>query len=191
MKVLLVEDSVRMQNSISRGLRRSGYAVDVCGDGGIALRILLAGDYDVVVLDILLPGLDGWAILEKLRAAGRRTAVLVLSALDQVEHRVRGLRMGADDYLVKPFSFDELVARVDALTRRQHDVKSPEIVIGDVVIDTASKAVRRGGTPLNLTAREYRLLEYLAFHRGRPVCLSKAAMKHGPSWSQLTNTRSP
>ena len=169
MKVLLVEDSPRLQSSIARGLSKSGYAVEVCGNGALALRRALAEPYDVIVLDLLLPGIDGWTLLERLRAAGRNTHVLVLSARDRVEDRVRGLRLGADDYLVKPFDFDELLARIDALTRRGYGRKSPTIEVGDVVIDTGRKIVLRRGEPVDLTAREYKLLEFLGFHLGRTV----------------------
>ncbi len=173
MKVLLVEDSPRLQATIARGLKHSGYAVDVSGNGSDGLRRALATDYDAVVLDLLLPGLDGWTVLERLRQAGRETHVLVLSARASVEDRVRGLRLGADDYLTKPFSFDELLARIDALTRRRHGRKQPEIAIGEIVVDTGRKRVLRGGEPVALTSREYRVIEYLAFHLGRPVSREK------------------
>jgi DNA-binding response OmpR family regulator len=169
MRVLVVEDSPRLQASIARGLRKSGYAVDVSGDGVDALERAQRTEYEVIVLDLLLPKLDGWSVLRRLREGGKQTHVLILSAKDRVEDRIQGLRFGADDYLIKPFSFDELVARIDALTRRSKANKNPEIVIGDVVIDTARKTVSRKGAPVEMTAREYRLLEYLAFHRGQPV----------------------
>jgi len=113
--------------------------------------------------------MDGWTVLRRLREAGRQTHVLILSARDTVDDRIQGLRAGADDYLVKPFSFGELLARIDALTRRRHERKNPTIALGDVVLDTAQKTVTRGGTPIELTAREYRLLEYLAYQRGKAV----------------------
>jgi len=169
MRVLIVEDSPRLQASIARGLRNSGYAVDACGDGVSALDRAEKADYEVIVLDLLLPKLDGLSVLRRLRQGGNHAHVLILSAKDRVEDRIQGLRSGADDYLVKPFSFDELVARIDALTRRSKANKNPEIVVGDVVIDTAGKTVSKKGTLVEMTAREYRLLEYLAFHRGQPV----------------------
>lgn len=169
MRVLLVEDSPRLQVSIGRGLRKSGYAVDACGDGVTALSRAKQTDYDVILLDLLLPKMDGWSVLRHLRDAGKQTHVLILSAKAEVEDRIEGLRLGADDYLVKPFRFDELVARIDALTRRSNASKNPEIVIGDLVIDTSRKTVTKARTPIEMTPREYRLLEYLAFHRGRPV----------------------
>ena len=169
MRILFVEDSHRLQLAVARGLRKSGYAVDVCGDGASALERALDTDYDVLVLDLMLPRLDGESVLKKLREAGKATHVLILSAKDRVDDRVQGLRLGADDYLVKPFSFDELVARIDALARRAQAKKNPEIAVGDLVIDTARKTVTKAGTPVEMTAREYRLLEYLAYHRGEPV----------------------
>lgn len=169
MRVLLAEDSLRLQTSISRGLRKSGYAVDICGEGRRALERGLATPYDVIVLDLLLPCMDGWSVLRALREAGRETHVLILSARDSVEDRVQGLRLGADDYMVKPFAFDELLARVDALTRRRHASKNPLVRVGELEIDTARKEVTRGGERVSLTAREYRVLEFLAFHRGRTV----------------------
>ncbi len=169
MRVLLVEDSPRLQASIGRGLRKSGYAVDACGDGVTALARARETDYDVILLDLLLPRMDGWTVLRQLRESGKQTHVLILSAKSEVDDRVQGLRLGADDYLGKPFSFDELLARVDALTRRGNASKNPEIVIGELVIDTARKCAQRRGVPVEMTAREYRLLEYLAFRRGRTV----------------------
>jgi len=168
-RVLVVEDSPSLQSSIGRGLRKSGYAVDACGDGVTALARVRETDYDVILLDLLLPQMDGWSVLRRLREAGNQTHVLILSARSEVDDRVQGLRLGADDYLGKPFRFDELLARVDALTRRGNASKNPEIAIGDLVIDTAAKTVRRGGVLVEMTAREYRLLEFLAFRRGRTV----------------------
>jgi DNA-binding response OmpR family regulator len=158
----LIEDSERLQQSVAEGLRRSGYAVDVAGDGETGLWRAKTHDYDAVILDLMLPGLEGLAVLAALRAAGRDTHVLVLTARDAVEDRVRGLRAGADDYLVKPFAFDELLARVEALTRRRHGRPHPTIAIGDLVIDTAARVVRRGKDLIDLSPREYALLDYLA-----------------------------
>jgi DNA-binding response OmpR family regulator len=169
MRVLLVEDSERLQRSIGTGLRRSGYAVDVAGDGETGLWHARSHDYDVIILDLMLPGLDGLSVLAALRSEGRDSHVLVLTARDTVEERVQGLRAGADDYLVKPFAFDELLARVEALARRRHGRKSPEITVGDLVLDTAARAVRRGSEVIELSRREYALLEYLAARRGAVV----------------------
>src|SRR5271170_4701565 len=141
MRILLIEDSPRLQRSLGDGLRRAGYAVDIVGDGKEGLAWAQASDYDLIVLDLMLPGLDGLALLRKLRQAGRETHVLVLTAKDTVEDRVRGLQTGADDYLVKPFAFDELLARVQALLRRRHGVKNPLIHIRHLQIDTSARAV--------------------------------------------------
>ena len=129
----------------------------------------MGDDYDAIVLDLMLPGLDGLSILKKLRAAGRQAHVLILTAKDTVADRVRGLDLGADDYLTKPFAFDELLARIHALVRRKYEQKSPEIRAGGVRIDTASRRVRRGEKELHLTSREYALLEYLAMRAGQVV----------------------
>jgi DNA-binding response OmpR family regulator len=169
MRVLLIEDSERLQRSVGTGLRNAGYAVDVAGDGAVGLWQARSNDYDVIVLDLMLPGLDGLSLLSTLRADGRDTHVLILTARDQVEDRVRGLRAGADDYLTKPFAFDELLARVQALTRRRHNVKSPRIAAGDLAIDTLARTVTRAGRPIPLSPREYALLEYLALRRGQVV----------------------
>jgi DNA-binding response OmpR family regulator len=169
MRVLVVEDSERLRTAVTSGLRKSGYAVDAVGDGDAGLWHALSTDYDVIVLDLSLPGLDGLTLLGRLRAAGRDTHVLVLTARDTVEERVAGLRAGADDYLVKPFAFDELLARVEALVRRRHGVKNPRIDLGRVVVDTAARTVAVEGLPVDLSPREYALLAYLAARHGTVV----------------------
>lgn len=169
MRVLLVEDSRRLQESISRGLRRNGYAVDVTGNGREGLIHARTTEYDVVVLDIMLPEMDGLTVLRRLREAGCGTHVLLLTAYDAVEDRVRGLSGGADDYLVKPFAFDELLARIGALVRRRHAAKDPLVRVDDLVIDTAARRVERAGVEVPLTPREYALLEYLAHRVGASV----------------------
>ncbi|MCZ6598056.1 MAG: response regulator transcription factor [Planctomycetota bacterium] len=169
MRILLIEDSRKLLDSLRLGLTKSGYEVDTAADGETGLRMARGGAYDVVVLDLMLPGLPGLDVLRRLRENGSDVHVLVLTALDAVEDRVRGLRAGADDYLAKPFSFDELLARLQALTRRQFGVKTPLLRIGDLEIDTAGRVVRRGAAMVSLTHREYRLLEYLAFRRGETV----------------------
>jgi DNA-binding response OmpR family regulator len=169
MRILLIEDSARLQRSLGDGLRRSGYAVDVVGDGSEGLRWGLGGDYDVIVLDLMLPGKDGLTVLNRLREAGKNAHVLILTAKDTVDDRVRGLRAGADDYLVKPFAFDELLARIEALVRRRHSTKSPSVRVGDLTIDTAARTVSIAGNPVTLTPREYALLEYLVYRRGTVV----------------------
>jgi DNA-binding response OmpR family regulator len=169
MKLLVVEDSERLRRSLGQGLSRAGFAVDLTADGLEGLAFAEANDYDVIVLDLLLPGLDGLAVLRSLRRQGKNTHVLILSARDQVEDRIRGLEQGADDYLVKPFSFDELCARVRALVRRRYEAKDPVLGLAGLELDTARRQVSRGGRALPLTPSEYALLELLALRRGRVV----------------------
>ncbi|HSI34755.1 MAG: response regulator transcription factor [Phycisphaerae bacterium] len=169
MRVSVIEDSQRLRDAVCAGLRKSGYAVDGAGDGPVGLWYAESNEYDVIVLDLMLPGIDGLTLLKRLRDAGRDTHVLVLTARDTVEDRVRGLRSGADDYLVKPFAFDELLARVEALVRRRHSTKSPRLEVGGLVIDSAARTVMVDGRAVDLPPREYALLEYLAARRGAVV----------------------
>lgn len=169
MRILLIEDSPRLQRSLGDGLRKAGYAVDVAGDGSEGLRWAVSGEYDVIVLDLMLPRLDGLTVLARLRDVGKNTHVLILTAKDTVEDRVRGLKAGADDYLVKPFAFDELLARVQALVRRRHGAKSPCVRVGNLTINTAARTVSVGGEAVSLTPREYAVLEYLVHRRGAVV----------------------
>lgn len=169
MRILLIEDSKRLQESIARGLRNSGYAVDITSDGKQGLIYAQTSDYDVIVLDLMLPIIDGLSVLRQLRGKNISTHILILTAKDTIEDRVRGLQMGADDYLIKPFAFDELLARIQALARRQHSIKSPTIMIGDVEIDIAARRISHAGASIDLTLREFALLEYLACRRGKPV----------------------
>jgi DNA-binding response OmpR family regulator len=169
MRLLLVEDSTRLQRSITTALRRSGYAVDAAGDGEQGLWLIESNTYDVIILDLMLPKLDGLAILRRMRETGRKDHVLLLTARDTVADRVNGLRRGADDYLVKPFALEELLARVEALCRRRYDKKDTRLTVGDLQIDTLARQVSRAGRPVDLTAREYGLLEYLVRRRGEVV----------------------
>ena len=169
MHVLLVEDSRRLQDSLSTGLERSGFAVDVAGDGEAGLRFARHNPYDVIILDLMLPKIDGLSVLRHLRKEGNQSHVLILTAKGTVEDRVHGLRDGADDYLVKPFSFDELLARVEALVRRGYQAKNPNISIGPLIINTTARTVMLHGHPVVLSRREYALLEYLAFRKGQVV----------------------
>ena len=169
MRLLLVEDSARLQRTLGTALRKSGYAVDTAGDGEEGQWLAESHDYDVIVLDVMLPKRDGLAVLANLRRQGRATHVLLLTARDTVADRVQGLRAGADDYLVKPFALDELLARVEALCRRAYGTKQPRLAIADLEIDTLARRASRAGLPLDLTAREYLLLEYLARRRGQVV----------------------
>jgi DNA-binding response OmpR family regulator len=168
-RVLLVEDSKTLRKSVARALRATGYAVDETGEGPEALHFAQSVHFDAIVLDIMLPGLDGLTILTRLRRAGNGTPVLLLTARDTVEDRVRGLQIGADDYLTKPFAIEELLARIQALCRRGYPERLPILRIGDLQIDTAAKTVQRAGQAIDLTAREYALLEFLMRRRGEVV----------------------
>jgi len=169
MKILLIEDYRPLRESVARGLREGGFAVDATGDGEEGLWYARTGDYDVIVLDLMLPKVDGLTILKRLRQQGSSVHVLILTAKDTLSDRVGGLRLGADDYLVKPFAFDELLARVQALVRRKYGAKSPEIRVGDLVIDTTARSARRAGEVIALTSQEYALLEFLALRAGQVV----------------------
>jgi DNA-binding response OmpR family regulator len=169
MRLLLVEDYRPLRESLTKGLRETGFAVDSTGDGEEGLWYARSNDYDVIILDLMLPGLDGLSILKKLRAEGRQSHVLILTAKDTVDDRITGLDLGADDYLVKPFAFQELLARVRALLRRSYRTKNPLIEVGDLRIDLAVQRVWRGGAEIGLTPREYALLEYLAVRAGQVV----------------------
>ncbi len=171
MRLLVVEDEADLRASLVRALREEGYAVDGAGDGEEGLYKAECSDYDAVVLDVMLPGLDGWEVLRRLRAA-KKTPVLMLTARAGVRDRVRGLDSGADDYLVKPFDVAELLARLRALVRRTASVAQSRVAIGDVVVDLAARTVSRGGDAVSLTAREYSLVEYLALRAGAVVSRS-------------------
>lgn len=168
MRALIVEDEPDLLAGLLGALRDEGYAADGAADGEEGLFKAENYDYDAVVLDIMLPRLDGWEVLRRLRQT-KKTPVLMLTARDTVRDRVRGLDTGADDYLVKPFELDELLARLRALIRRSASEAQPILTIGDVNIDTAARTVSRNGAAVTLTAREYALVEYLALHRGQVV----------------------
>lgn len=170
MRVLVVEDSDRLRRSVAEALRRSGYAVDEAADGEVGLHYALAGTYDVIILDLMLPKVDGLTVLRRVRRAGGRVGVLVLTARDAVENRVEGLTAGADDYLVKPFALEELLARVQSVGRRaQASAAGTMVRAGSLEVDTGARAVRRAGEAIELSAREYALLEFLALRRGAVV----------------------
>jgi DNA-binding response OmpR family regulator len=173
MRLLFVEDSESLQRSVGTGLRKSGYAVDIAGSGSDGLWRAVSTDYDVIVLDIMLPGMDGLSMLRELRAKGKHTHVLLLTAKDTVPDRVVGLRSGADDYLIKPFAFDELLARIEALVRRGQGRKNPILRVGDLELDTAARIARQNNQTINLLPREYALLEYLALRAGEVVTRSE------------------
>jgi two-component system OmpR family response regulator len=163
-RVLVAEDEPKVAGAVARGLRHEGYAVDVAGRGDEAVRQARMYEYDAIVLDVMLPGLDGFAACQAMREAEVWAPVLMLTARDQLDDRVHGLDAGADDYLVKPFAFDELVARLRALIRRGANARPSSIAVRDLVIDPADRTVRRDGEPVPLTAREFSLLEFLARH---------------------------
>ncbi len=169
MRVLFVEDSQHLQKPIVKALKASGYAVDATTEGTEGLWLAQNHDYDVIVLDIMLPGMDGLEILETLRRDSDRTPVLFLTARDTIADRVDGLRRGADDYLVKPFALEELLARVESLSRRRYDQPTSVVALDDLVLDRAGKTVRRGSTALSLAARQFALLEYLMLRQGEVV----------------------
>ena len=168
MRLLIIEDDPVLQRTLAATLREENYAVDTASDGAEGLLKARQGAYDAIVLDVMLPKLDGWGVLAGLRPAVA-TPVLMLTARDTVPDRIQGLNHGADDYLVKPFNIDELLARLRALIRRAAGQTQALIRLGDIALDTAAKRVTRAGTEVALTAREYALVEYLALHRGEVV----------------------
>ena len=169
MRVLLVEDDVKIASFVARGLRENSYAVDTASDGDDALYQLAINTYDVIILDVMLPGRDGFAVCGAIRSRADSTPVIMLTARDAVDDRVAGLDAGADDYLAKPFAFEELLARLRALLRRSKEVRQPLITIADMTIDTTAQRVHRSGTEIPLTAKEYSLLEFMAREKGRVV----------------------
>jgi len=169
MRLLLIEDYRPLRESLAKGLREAGFAVDATGDGQEGLWYATGNEYDLILLDLMLPGMDGLEILKRVRGEGRETCVLVLTAKDTVPDRVRGLDLGADDYVVKPFAFEELLARVRALVRRGYRCKQPVIKVADLRIEPATQKVYRGEQEILLTAREYAVLEYLAMRAGEVV----------------------
>ena len=178
MKILLVEDYAPLRATLLKGLRDAGHTVDAAADGEEGLWFAEGQEFDVIVLDLMLPGIDGLELLRRLREGGRQTHVLILTARDAVEDRVRGLEFGADDYLTKPFAFEELKARINALGRRRFAAKSPALRIGDLEIDRGARRVSRGARTLQLGAKPYALLELLALRAGEVVSREEL-------WSQL------
>jgi two-component system copper resistance phosphate regulon response regulator CusR len=173
MRILLAEDDLQLRASITRGLRESSYAVDQADTGAQALALAEANEYDGIVLDVLLPGKSGIVVCRALRERGSSVPILMLTALDAVEHRIAGLDAGADDYLTKPFDFGELLARLRALTRRRGEVLSAQLTVGDMVIDTLRHSVRRRDREIVLTAKEFAFLSHLARNAGRVVTRSE------------------
>lgn len=169
MRLLLAEDDPRISRFVTKGLQEQSYAVDVVANGNDAVYQVEINDYDLVILDVMLPGQDGFAVCRSLRALGKHMPILMLTARDGVDDRITGLDAGADDYLTKPFEFGELLARLRALLRRPRDLRPSQIVVGDLVLDTAAQTVKRGERDIPLTAKEYALLEYMARNVGRVI----------------------
>ena len=169
MRVLIIEDEPELREQIATTLRRQNYTVDTAGDGAIGLDMVCTEPYDLLILDIMLPVQDGFAVLREMRAEQVATPVLMLTARVEVEDRVRGLDLGADDYLLKPFSMAELLARIRALLRRSHTQASPLLTVGDIHLDTGTREVTRSGRPVSLTPKEFALLEFLLYNRNRAI----------------------
>jgi two-component system OmpR family response regulator len=170
MRVLVVEDDPKIASFVVNGLRQSGFAVDHSADGVDGLAKAQTVAYDVAILDVMLPGLDGLSVVRELRAGGSRMPVLILSAKASVDDRVKGLQAGADDYLTKPFAFSELLARVQAMIRRSTQTPEPtRLLVGDLTLDLVRREAKRGDREIELQPREFALLEYLMRHAGRPV----------------------
>ncbi|MCS7000447.1 MAG: response regulator transcription factor [Bacteroidota bacterium] len=169
MRILVIEDEEKVANFIRRGLEEEHYTVDVTHDGKTGIDMALKGIYDAIVLDLMLPGKDGFEVLQELRAADNDTPVLILTARGSTKDRVRGLDLGADDYLPKPFHFEELAARLRSIIRRSSVQKSSKLVVGDLVLDTTAHLAWRGDKEIELTAREYELLEFLMRNKHRVV----------------------
>ena len=169
MRVLLVEDDSRIARFVAKGLREQAYAVDIATNGDDALYQADINTYDLIILDVMLPGRDGFEVCRELRKSGKRMPILMLTARDAVEDRITGLDHGADDYLTKPFEFRELLARLRALMRRSGELRLPKIVVADLVLDTAAQTISRAGRNIPLTAKEYALVEFLARNVGRVV----------------------
>ncbi len=187
MRLLLIEDYKPLLKALARGLREAGFGVDTAADGENGLWLAEGNDYDVVILDLMLPGVPGLDILRKLRVAGKQSHVLILTARGEVADRVKGLEAGADDYLVKPFAFDELLARVRALVRREYGNKSPLIEVGDLRMDTSAQRVWVRDEEKALTAREYALLEYLLQRSGEVVSRTDV-WNHLYDWAEATTS---
>lgn len=172
MRILIVEDDKKVAGFLRRGLKEEQYAVDVCYDGEEALFQSQVNQYDLIILDVMLPKKNGFAVCKQIREEGNLTPILMLTARDQLEDKVKGLQEGADDYLTKPFAFEELLARIKALLRRTQDYKTKTLNVGDLELDPVSRKVTRQGKPVSLTGKEYALLEYLMRNKGRTITQS-------------------
>ncbi len=183
MRILIVEDDEILANTLKEGLIEEGYAVDVAYSGDDGLYMAETMPYDVIILDLMLPEVDGLTILERLRKKGIETPVLILTARDSIDDKVKGLDRGADDYITKPFEFSELLARIRALLRRASGNRSPVIKIRDITIDTASHEVYKGGKKVPLSSKEYSILLYLVTNRGK-VVTREELMEHVYDWEK-------
>ncbi|MBS5151171.1 MAG: response regulator transcription factor [Butyricicoccus pullicaecorum] len=169
MRILVAEDERDMNALVCRTLARAGYSVDGCFDGLEAMDYLAGAEYDCLILDVMMPKLDGHALVRRIRAQGNAVPVIFLTARDSIQDRITGLDLGADDYLVKPFDFDELLARIRAVTRKYGTQKTSVLTLADLTVDTSGHTVTRGGTAIKLSAKEYAILEYLMQHQGTVV----------------------
>ena len=176
MKILIVEDEKKTGEYLTKGLTEAGFVVDLADNGLNGYHLAMTSDYDLLILDIMLPDVNGWDIVRMLRTAGKGMPILLLTALGTIEHRVKGLELGADDYLVKPFALDELSARLRVLTRSQFGAGDSRLVAGDLTLDTGTRRVKRGDAEIALSAREYALLEYLMHNKG--IVLSREKIEN-------------
>ena len=167
MKILLAEDEIDLNNIVTKYLKKNGYSVESVFDGEEALDYLEYDEYDLIILDIMMPKVDGFEVIKKLRSKGNHTPILLLTARNSTEDKVKRLDLGADDYIVKPFDFNELTARIRTIVRRRYGNSSNELAIGDLVLDTSKKMVTRAGKPIELTGKEYSILEYLMQSKNR------------------------
>ena len=176
MRILIAEDERSLNRVLKKQLTAAGYSVDYCFDGGEAYDCLSMTEYDLAVLDVMMPVLDGFELVRRLRAVGNSTPVIFLTARDDIEDRVCGLDIGADDYLVKPFAFDELLARIRVVFRKHSGGRTSVLTVGDLEVDTAARKVRRAGREINLSAKEYELLHYLLLNKG--IVLSREKIEN-------------
>ena len=184
MKILIVEDEFKTGEYLKKGLQEAGFSVDLARDGADGLHLATTGSYELVILDVMLPGLSGWDVLERMRHSGREVPVLFLTAKDDVEDRVKGLELGADDYLVKPFAFSELLARVRTLLRRGRTREQPTLKVADLELDVLRRRATRNGRRIDLTPKEFSLLELLLRRQGEVAALINCLPSMGHEFRQ-------